>query len=124
MAAGQGADPEVHGAAAVVAPNPAVLGKAPLGDVQVGHDFEAGGDGRHQGLGQVLELLVQHPIDPEADFQARFLGLHVDVAGAGLEGSHQDPVHQAHHRRRLGGPRGHLQIVGILLGCQCAINHG
>ena len=124
VAAGQGADPEVHGAAAVVAPNPAVLGKAPLGDVQVGHDFEAGGDGRHQGLGQVLELLMQHPIDSEADFQARFLGLHVDVAGAGLKGCHQDPVHHAHHRGGMGSPGGHLQIVGFLMGCQRPIGYG
>ena len=97
-AAGQGAHAEVHLAAPEHPPDPAVLGQAPLGDVQVGHDLQPGGHRRSQAPGQVLEVLLQHPIDPEADFQGLFLGFDVNVTGATGEGLDQDPVHQAHDR--------------------------
>ena len=97
MAAGQGADAEVHGAAAEVAADPAVLGHAPFGDVQVGHDLEAGGHRRDQRLRQGFDI-AQHAVLTEADQQAVLLGLDVDVAGEAGEGFDQDPIHQAHHR--------------------------
>ena len=93
IATRQGADPEIHFAAAEHAADPAVLGQAPLGDVQIGHDLEAGGDCRCEPLRECFNMLPQYAIDAEADVQGMVLGFDVNVAGAGGEGFDQDPIH-------------------------------
>ena len=115
MAAGQGADAKVPFLAFVETADATVLGQASLGDVEVGHDLETRGNRRDQGLGQILEMPLQHPIQAVAHLQALFLRFDVDVAGAAVDRLDQDPVHQAHHRRGVGhSARGGLQILDFI----------
>ena len=83
VAGGQGADPQVKEAPLIAPPDAAVLGEPALGDVQVRHDFQAGG---HRG-GELFRQLVQlfeNPVLAQANQQAILLGFEVDVAGTAL----------------------------------------
>ncbi|MNX67984.1 hypothetical protein D3C86_991440 [compost metagenome] len=63
----------------------AVLRAALLGDVHVAQDFEAGGDGVLDGLGNV-QVLAEDAVDPEADLHEGLAGLEVDIADPALDG--------------------------------------
>ena len=63
---------------------PAVLGKAVLGDVHVGHDLEPGGHRRGDGPGRGGDV-VEDAVDPVADPQVLAGGLDVDVRGPLVE---------------------------------------
>ena len=71
--------------------DPAVLGPAPLGDVQLREHLEARGHPGHVLLGNPLHL-VQDAVDPEPDEQAVLLGLEVDVARSVLGRLEHDRV--------------------------------
>ena len=77
---GQGRDAHVDGAAVHRDGDAPVLGQTPLGDVHLGHDLDARGEG-----GLVLARdgvhLVQRPVDAVVDDQRVAARLEVDVAG-------------------------------------------
>ncbi len=56
----------------------AVLGEAPLGDVHVGHDFDAGEDGEGEMDGRGSHF-VERAVHAVADFEVFLEGLEVDV---------------------------------------------
>ena len=77
------------------------MGLAPLGNVQVRHDFEAAGE-RWNHLGrQGFKGVLQHAIEPQPHMQAVFLRFDMDVAGLAAEGLHQDAIGQLDHRRGI-----------------------
>ncbi len=70
-----------------------VLGHALLGDVEVGHDLDAGDDAHgHPALdgGGGCE----HAVDAEENLGVALLGVYVDVGGALLDGLGDDRVHE------------------------------
>jgi hypothetical protein len=82
---GQRGDPQVDRPALVRDRHPAVLGTAPLGDVDLGHDLEAGGHAVLDAPVGALHL-VQHPVDPVPDGEVVLARLDVDVAGTVVHG--------------------------------------
>ena len=91
-------DPEVH--CFLVHPHlePAVLRDTRLGDVQLGHDFQA----RHQrGVKLDVERLhgvVEYPVNPVFHLHRSFRRLDVNVARSLLHGAQDNGVHQFDHR--------------------------
>jgi len=84
----------------------AVLRHPPLGDVELGEDLDARGEGRlHPERG--LHHLEQRAVDPVADPQLELEGLDVDVARPPADGVGQEAVDELDDRRvvdlRLGG---------------------
>ena len=98
----EGDDADVDAAAFDVQREPAVLGCAALGDVEVGHDLDArdhpGGHPAAHGRGG-----VEDAVDPEQDTGVSFLGVDVDVGGALLDGLRDDRVHELDDRGVLVG---------------------
>jgi hypothetical protein len=95
------ADPQVQLLALNPQHDPAILGQAPLGDVQARHDFQPG-DHRSRRAGRWRFGFVKHAVDAIAHFQLAFERLDVDVRGALLDGPLQDQVDQPNHRRFRG----------------------
>src|SRR6185369_17189777 len=62
----------------------AVLGQAALGDVQLGHQLDARGDGGLQAPRRCLQI-VEDAVDAIAHPQGVFRGLDVDVGGFGRD---------------------------------------
>jgi hypothetical protein len=92
-------------------PDAPVLGQAPLGDVQLGHDLDAGGEGGLQPPGRGL-LVVQQPVDAVAHAQAVLEGLDVDIGGVGG----QRPVDQEIDQSDDGGLECHVaEVVDVVL---------
>ena len=78
----------------------AVLRDPALGDVEVGEDLDARGDGR-DGADRDGRGLLEHAVDAVADPHLVLLGLEVDVGGAALDGLLDHPVHELDDRRVL-----------------------
>ena len=74
--------------------DPAVLGKALLRDVQLGHDLDARGQGVAQLHGQGHDV-VEDAVDAEADPELLLVGLDVDVGGPALQGVDEQDVRRA-----------------------------
>jgi hypothetical protein len=91
----------------------AVLGKPALGDVELGHDLDARGDGVLE-LERRLHHLVEHAIDAVARAEVLLVGLDVDVRRIPLDGVGQDEVHELDDRRVL-GLLGELADVDVLI---------
>ena len=70
-----------------------VLRQTPLGDVELGHDLDAGDQRGGEGLGNLLHL-VEHAVDAVAQLELVFEGLEVDIAGLVLNGDHEDQLHE------------------------------
>ena len=98
---GEGGDAEVDFVGVVAELDAAVLGEAAFGDVEVGHDLDAGDEGGLQALGGGHDL-VEHAVDAEADAEDLFVGLEVDVGGAAADGIDQDHVDESDERRLVG----------------------
>ena len=98
---GKGGDPVIHLPAAHLDLDAAVLGQPPLGDVQLGHDLDPGGDGGLE-AGRRLHDLVQDAVDAVADPEGLLVRLDVDVRGPLLDGVGEDQVHQLDDRGILG----------------------
>ena len=79
----------------------AVLGQAALGDVQVGHDLDARGDGEGQ-VARRRHHLVEHAVGTDADLELVLERLEVQVAGVVLDGQQQDHVQQLADRGAVG----------------------
>ncbi len=112
----QHGDAEIHVlAAAQLDLDAAVLGQPALGDVQLRHDLEAGGDGVLQLHGRLHDF-VEHAVDAVADPEQALIGLDMYVAGFALDGVGQDEVDQLDDRRVF---RGLLQrrYIHILMVC-------
>ena len=82
-------------------PDAAVLRQAPLGDVQVGHDLDARGDGEGQ-VPRRRHHLVQHAVGADADLELVLERLEVQVAGVVLDRQQQHHVQQLAHRGAVG----------------------
>ena len=88
-----------------------VLGQAPLGDVELGHDLDPGDDGRGGAYRGRVHLL-QDAVHPIADLQLVGEGLDVDVRGAGVHRPLHDLVDHADDR---GLARQVLEVLDVLL---------
>ena len=99
---GAGGDADVDVLAVEADADATVHRQALLGDVEVGHDLEAGDDGGLEAVDLRRHVdLVQHPVDPVADAQLVLHRLHVDVGGALAVGLGDDLVHEADDRGLL-----------------------
>ena len=83
-------------------PDAAVLGQAPLGDVEVGHDLDARDDAADHAPGHGGRA-GEHAVDAEAHAHLVALGLEVDVRCALLDRLGDDRVHELDDRRVVGG---------------------
>ncbi len=86
----------------------AVLGHAPLGDVEVAHDLDARDDARRSSALRDRRRLAEHAVDAEADPHVAAVGLEVDVGGALLDRLGDDRVDEldrSARRRPTRGPR-------------------
>ena len=93
--AGHGGDADVDVLAAEADADAAVHREALLGDVEVGHDLDAGDDRALEAVQLRRHVhLVQHAVDAVADAQLRLLRLDVDVRRALAIGLGDDPVHE------------------------------
>ncbi len=80
----------------------AVLRDALLGDVEVGEDLDARGDGGDRVRGHRRGLL-EHAVDAVADAQLLLVGLEVDVGAAAVDGLLDDPLDHLDDRGVLAG---------------------
>ena len=90
--------------------NAAVLGQAALGDVQLGHQLDARGDGGLQAPGRGLQV-VEDAVDAIAHPQGVLGGLDMDVRGFGGDGLLDEEVDQPDDR----GLEGHVAKLGDVL---------
>ena len=94
---GQGRDPEVDRRPVDRHPGAAVLRTQPVGDVEPGHDLDAG-DERNSRAPRNLHHLPEHTVDAVAHHHAALDGLDVDVAGPALDAVREQQVHQPDDR--------------------------
>jgi hypothetical protein len=111
-------DADVHAPAFDRQRETAVLGHAPLGDVEVGHDLDARDDAhRHPALDG--RRRGEHAVDAEQHARVALLGVDVDVRGALLHGLRDDRVHELDHRRvavdLIDGDFAFALLVGVLV---------
>ncbi len=111
VAGGQDRDAQVDGAAAHADGDLAILGNAPLGNVEIGHDLHARDEGRVHLVGD-LPHVEEHAVDPVADLGVFFLGLDMNVAGALAEGVGQQEIDILDDGRFAGG---FFEVAEILL---------
>ena len=71
-----------------------VLGEAALGDVEAGHDLDAGDDGGGE-VGRRGFGFVEDAVVAVADAETVFEGLDVDVGREGLDGAGDEAVDEA-----------------------------
>jgi hypothetical protein len=99
-----------------------VLGRAPLADVQVGHDLDARDDAGHHPA-RHRRGADEHAVDPELAAQGAVHRREVDVRRAALDRLLQQGVHEPHDGRRarvldellgLGRPRG-LEVQRLVV---------
>ena len=76
-------------------------GSAPLGDVEIGHDLDAGGDGKGQ-MARRRHHFVQHAVGLDADAEFVLERLEVQVAGVVLDRQQQHHVEQLADRGAVG----------------------
>ena len=91
---GKGGDPEIELLSIHGGGDPVVLGRPLFGDVHVGHDLEARGEGRQDLLWQAKSL-VHDAVDPIADQDSVFSRLDVDVARLVLDSLADDQVRES-----------------------------
>ncbi|MNV32644.1 hypothetical protein D3C71_1239860 [compost metagenome] len=87
-----------------------VLRQAAFGDVQPRHDLDAA-DHRGGQVGGRALAFDQHPVHAVAHLQAVLEGFDVDVRGTQLEGTLDDQVDQADHRRFGGQVAQMLDVI-------------
>ncbi len=79
----------------------AVLRQAALGDVEIGHDLDARGDGEGQ-VPRRRHHFVQHAVGLDANAEFVLERLEVQVAGVVLDRQQQHHVQQLAHRGAVG----------------------
>ena len=96
----------------------AVLGDAPLGDVEFAHDLDARDDRPLEAAVERLGGPEQHAVDPVFDDDPFLAGLDVDVAGPLVQGIEQGRIDQADDRAGIVGHlldgEDFLALVGLL----------
>ncbi|MCZ7638133.1 MAG: hypothetical protein M5U12_20080 [Verrucomicrobia bacterium] len=106
---GHGADADVDAGAAMVDLDLAVLREEAFGDVEVGHDLDAGDEGGVEGAGgRGFEL--EEAVDAVAEFEGLFEGDQVNVAGAFADGGGDDEVDEVDDGGLVGH---HLDVVEV-----------
>ena len=110
---GKRGDTEVDDLVADLALDSAILGNPSLGDVQVGHDLDAGGHRKRQMPWRRLHL-VERTVDAVTDLELLLERFEVNVARLGLNGAVQDQVDIADDRSGVGF-RGSSSSVEFLL---------
>jgi hypothetical protein len=115
--AGQRDDTDVDVVAVDGQAHPAVLGQAPLGDVQLGHDLHARHHAAHHALGDGGRR-GQDAVDAEAHAHLVAVGLEVDVRRRHLHRLGHDRVHELDDRGVVGRLEQvhHVAAGGGLLG--------
>ena len=78
-----------------------VLRHPSLGDVELGHDFDAGDDRVLRPL-RYLENVLEHAVNSKAYLHEVRAGLDVDVARIAAERIDQNQVHHLHYGSALG----------------------
>src|SRR4029079_1546971 len=106
---GQDADTQVHGVAADLEGDTAVLRQTTFGDVEVGHDLDAAGDG-HGDVPRRRNHLVEHTVDAVTQLVLALERLEVDVAGLVLDRLQKHEVEQLLDRIRVGELANLLEI--------------
>src|SRR5262249_13605621 len=104
-----GGDADIDLAAAHPQADPAVLGQAPLGDIHLRKDLDAGDDGGLEPLRR-RRRLAQHAVNAVAHFELPLERLDVDVAGALLHGLVDEHVDELDDERL---PRHLLQVGDV-----------
>src|SRR5215469_198666 len=79
----------------------AVLGQPLFADVELRHNLHARGNGVFQ-LERRRHDRLQHTVNAEAYAKFLFVGLHVNIAGAALDGVGEHQVHQLHDGSLVG----------------------
>ena len=92
---GHDGDAEVDEAALVADAETAVLGDAALGDVELGHDLDAGKDGLVVLAGDGGHGLLEDAVDAVLDEERVVEGFEVDIGGAAFEGRKDGGVDKA-----------------------------
>ena len=85
MDTGQDRNPKIDGPLFHVKFETAVLGNAPFGDIQFGHDFEPGNQGIVHGRRQGVHGLIQDAVDSKFHLDASFPRFNVNVTRMFLE---------------------------------------
>ena len=98
---GQHADAEIDRVAADGQLDAAVLRHAALGDVEIGHHLDAGGDREGQ-MARRRHHFVQHAVGLDADAELVLERLEVQVAGVVLDRQQQHHVEQLADRGAVG----------------------
>ena len=98
---GQHADAQIDRVAADGQLDAAVLRQAALGDVEVGHHLDAGGDGERQ-VPRRRNHFEQHAVGLDADAELVLERLEVQVAGVVLDRQQQHHVQQLADRGAVG----------------------
>ena len=78
-----------------------ILGHAPFGDIQLGHDLEPAHDGRRE-TGRWRYGVLEDAVHAVAHAETVLVGLQVDVRGACVQRLEQQQVHDLHDRRLVG----------------------
>jgi len=110
---GQGRDAQVDFLAQHAEFDATVLGEPPLGDVQFGHELDAGDDRRLEMLRRRFDV-VEDAVDAKPDLELLLEGFHVDVAGAALHGLLEEQVDQTDDRRLRGQILEVLDVLDVL----------
>jgi hypothetical protein len=87
-------DAEIDQTPFVANPEAAVLGHAPLGDIQFAHDLDAGKDGGVVFPRDGRHSRLQNAVDAVLDDQRVVIRFQVDVRGAALERGEDGGIHQ------------------------------
>src|SRR5262249_40188757 len=98
----EGRDAEVDAAVLDRDADPAVLGNALLGDVQVAHDLDPGDDGAHHPFRDVRSL-PKDAINAETDTHVLFTAFEMNIGGTLAHRLAEDAVDEFDHRRVFGG---------------------
>ncbi len=96
--------------------NPAVLGQTALGDIELGHELDAGNYSSAH-LARRRFDGIHHAINSNADAQLVFHRLDVNVTGAAFDGARNEQVHHANDggfEREVAKMLGVFQIAEIL----------
>src|SRR5690625_6992492 len=109
---GHGGHAQVELLAAHPVHDAAVLGQAPLGDVEARHDLDARNDRSGRARRRGLDLL-QNAVDAVAHLEAVFERLDVNVGGARFDRALQNEVDDANDRRFGGQVAQMLDILDI-----------